>query len=117
MNSARYQEDTTVRTRPPKKPSQVFLGDSLISGVLPKKKPAHSIQSFTNDRPCLHAMQASLPAECQVLFASTFYGAALQAAAFISRYESADNNILICSKGKQFLHGGACFTLQYDRTG
>ena len=40
MRSARYQDDTTVSTRPPKKPSHVFFGDSLISGVRPKKKPA-----------------------------------------------------------------------------
>jgi hypothetical protein len=30
----------TVPMKPPMKPSQVFLGDSLISGVRPKKKPA-----------------------------------------------------------------------------
>ena len=29
----------TVEKAPPMKPSQVFLGDSLISGVLPKKNP------------------------------------------------------------------------------
>jgi hypothetical protein len=40
--SARNQEDTTVSTSPPKKPSHVFLGDSFISGVRPKKNPALS---------------------------------------------------------------------------
>ena len=40
MNSARNQEEMTVSTRPPKKPSHVFFGDSFISGVRPKKKPA-----------------------------------------------------------------------------
>ena len=40
IRSASSQEQSTVSTRPPKKPSQVFLGDSLISGVRPKKNPA-----------------------------------------------------------------------------
>jgi hypothetical protein len=40
ISSAPYQAATTVPTQPPKKPSQVFLGDSLMSGVRPKKKPA-----------------------------------------------------------------------------
>jgi len=40
MTSASSHEHSMVSTRPPKKPSQVFLGDSLISGVRPKKKPA-----------------------------------------------------------------------------
>jgi hypothetical protein len=31
----------TVPMKPPMKPSQVFLGDSLIRGVRPKKKPLH----------------------------------------------------------------------------
>lgn len=38
--SARNHEASTVPTAPPAKPSHVFLGLSLISGVLPKKKPA-----------------------------------------------------------------------------
>ena len=42
--SARYQEETTVSTSPPAKPSQVFLGDSLISGVRPKKNPARATE-------------------------------------------------------------------------
>ena len=42
-------------------------------------------------------MQASLPAGCQVLLAWTFYGAALQAAAFTPCYETAENNILNCT--------------------
>lgn len=46
MYSARYQDDTTVSSRPPKKPSHVFLGDSLIRGVLPKKKPAQGVLSL-----------------------------------------------------------------------
>lgn len=40
MSSAKNQDDTTVSTRPPKNPSHVFFGDSLISGVRPKKNPA-----------------------------------------------------------------------------
>lgn len=40
MTSARTQAAPTVSSRPPKKPSQVFLGDSLIKGVLPKQMPA-----------------------------------------------------------------------------
>ena len=47
MNSARYHDETTVSIRPPLNPSQVFLGDSLISGVLPKKKPARLSVSFS----------------------------------------------------------------------
>ena len=31
-----------MRTSPPKKPSQVFLGLSFISGVRPQKKPVHA---------------------------------------------------------------------------
>ena len=31
--------NTTVEMAPPMKPSHVFLGDSLMSGVRPKKKP------------------------------------------------------------------------------
>lgn len=30
--------NTTVEKKPPMNPSQVFLGDNLINGVLPKKK-------------------------------------------------------------------------------
>ena len=41
------QPITTVETPPPMNPSHVFLGDSLISGVLPKKKPnKYAMTSF-----------------------------------------------------------------------
>lgn len=37
----------TVEIPPPIKPSQVFFGDNLIKGVLPKKKPnIYAITSF-----------------------------------------------------------------------
>mmetsp|Transcript_36055 Transcript_36055/g.64473 ORF Transcript_36055/g.64473 Transcript_36055/m.64473 type:complete len:238 (-) Transcript_36055:462-1175(-) len=36
----RKKANTMVPTAPPTKPSQVFFGDSFISGVFPKKKPA-----------------------------------------------------------------------------
>jgi hypothetical protein len=32
--------------KPPIKPSQVFLGDSLMRGVLPKKNPAHRTEQI-----------------------------------------------------------------------
>ncbi len=35
-----------MSTRPPAKPSQVFLGLSLMSGVRPKKKPACNSHPF-----------------------------------------------------------------------
>lgn len=37
---ARQGCSAPVPTHPPRKPSHVFLGDSLMSGVRPKKKPA-----------------------------------------------------------------------------
>jgi hypothetical protein len=40
MMSANSAATMTVPMKPPMKPSQVFLGDSLMSGVRPKKKPA-----------------------------------------------------------------------------
>mmetsp|Transcript_6268 Transcript_6268/g.13756 ORF Transcript_6268/g.13756 Transcript_6268/m.13756 type:complete len:219 (+) Transcript_6268:827-1483(+) len=48
MNLAAKKEKVTVRTNPPMKPSQVFLGDSLMRGVRPKKKPArYAVMSLT----------------------------------------------------------------------
>lgn len=38
--SASRAATTTVPMKPPMKPSHVFFGDSLISGVRPKKNPA-----------------------------------------------------------------------------
>ena len=62
MNSAKYHEDTTVSISPPKKPSQVFFGDSLMSGVRPKKKPA-SLTAFAlpkdTDNRKVHSARAS----------------------------------------------------------
>ena len=40
MKPARYQDATRVTTAPPMKPSHVFFGLSLISGVRPTEKPA-----------------------------------------------------------------------------
>ena len=40
MKPARYHDATSVTTAPPMKPSHVFLGLSLISGVRPTVKPA-----------------------------------------------------------------------------
>ena len=39
MTDARTYAAATVPTKPPAKPSHVFLGDSAISGVRPRKKP------------------------------------------------------------------------------
>lgn len=38
-SAASPQAAATVAINPPKNPSHVFLGDSLIKGVRPKKKP------------------------------------------------------------------------------
>lgn len=40
IQSARNQAAASVINKPPKNPSQVFLGESLISGVRPTKMPA-----------------------------------------------------------------------------
>ena len=40
MTSASTQAAPTVSSRPPKKPSHVFFGESLMRGVLPKQMPA-----------------------------------------------------------------------------
>jgi hypothetical protein len=45
MMSASSAATMTVPMKPPMKPSQVFFGESLISGVRPKKKPADGTQS------------------------------------------------------------------------
>ena len=39
MYHASTTPNTTVDAAPPMKPSHVFFGDSLMSGVRPKKKP------------------------------------------------------------------------------
>lgn len=40
MRSASSQAEATVSSKPPRNPSQVFLGEILIRGVLPKQMPA-----------------------------------------------------------------------------
>lgn len=40
INAAKYHDAATVPTNPPRKPSQVFFGESFIRGVLPKSSPA-----------------------------------------------------------------------------
>ena len=63
MYSARNQAAVSVTSSPPKNPSHVFLGDSLISGVLPIKMPAEFQHLFQDgmyhadqrQQPCSHA--------------------------------------------------------------
>lgn len=47
IQSAKNQPATRVMKSPPKNPSHVFLGESLINGVLPSEIPAWSIIQFT----------------------------------------------------------------------